>query len=328
MHSQKLVAVFVVLFVLSACSQTMIPPTSLPAAPDQDLANAYPTDVPTSATPAATDVPLTVAPATADENSAAIIIDHQSTMLSDIPESWIEEAKRTLHIVYGHTSHGSQLVDGMTGLVSFAGPLYQWNDGGTDGAIDLRDAPFSDANDLGSPDRTTWAEATRHYLDDNPAINVVIWSWCGEVSDAREADINTYLSLMAQLEADYPDVHFVYMTGHLDGSGVDGNLNQRNEQIRAYARENNKILYDFADIESYDPDGLVNYMEQGADDGCNYDANNDGSPDSNWAGDWQSSHTEGVDWYQCDSAHSEPLVANMKAYAAWALWARLAGWSG
>ena len=54
---------------------------------------------------------------------------------------------------------------------------------------------------------------------------------------------------MNQLEIDYPNVKFVYMTGHLDGSGANGNLNLRNEQIRAYARANNKILYDFADIE-------------------------------------------------------------------------------
>ena len=33
------------------------------------------------------------------------------------------------------------------------------------------------------------------------------------------------------------------------------------------------------------------------------------------------------DWYSCSSAHSQPLNANRKAYAAWWLWARLAGWS-
>ena len=36
---------------------------------------------------------------------------------------------------------------------------------------------------------------------------------------------------------------------------ASGNVNQRNEQIRNYARNNNKILFDFADIESFDPDG-------------------------------------------------------------------------
>ena len=66
---------------------------------------------------------------------------------------------------------------------------------------------------------------------------------------------------MNQLETDYPDVKFVYMTGHLVGSGQQGNLNQRNEQIRAYARANNKILYDFADIESFDPDGRPSLHE-------------------------------------------------------------------
>jgi len=60
---------------------------------------------------------------------------------------------------------------------------------------------------------------------------------------------------MNDLERDFPDVHFVYMTGHLDGSGLTGNLHLRNEQIRNYCRENKKILYDFADIECYNPDG-------------------------------------------------------------------------
>jgi hypothetical protein len=147
-----------------------------------------------------------------------------------------------------------------------------------------------------------------------------MWSWCGQVSTAKESHINTYLSLMNKLESEYPDVKFVYMTGHLDGTGVSGNLNIRNEQIRKYSRENNKILFDFADIESYDPDAHC-YLDKGADDGCNY---NGGL--NNWAVDWQNSHRKGTDWYECGSAHTEPLNANQKAYAAWWLWARLAGW--
>jgi hypothetical protein len=34
-----------------------------------------------------------------------------------------------------------------------------------------------------------------------------------------------------------------------------------------------------------------------------------------------------VNWYSCSSAHSQPLNANRKAYAAWWLWAVLAGWN-
>jgi len=254
-----------------------------------------------------------------------IIINHTSTNLSLVPESAIVHAKKTLHIAYGHTSHGSQITDGMTGLSQFAGApynssLYPWNNGGSGGALDLRDSAIS--GDLGSPDRISWADRTRTYLNAHRDVNVVMWSWCGQVSTAKESHINTYLSLMNKLESEYPEVKFVYMTGHLDGTGVSGNLNSRNEQIRKYCRENNKILYDFADIESYDPDAHY-YLDKGADDGCNY---NGGL--NNWAVDWQNSHRKGTDWYECGSAHTEPLNANQKAYAAWWLWARLAGWAG
>jgi len=250
-------------------------------------------------------------------------IGHTSINITDIPDHWIEEAKETLHIAYGHTSHGSQITSGMTGLVSFLGSKYAWNNGGTGGALDLHDYAMS--GDLGSPDFTEWELETRDYLASNTDVNVIIWSWCGEVSYASEENIDTYLSLMSGLEEDFPAVAFIYMTGHLDGTGLTGNLYIRNEQIRDYCETHNKFLYDFADIESYDPDGNY-YLDKSANDGCNYDSNDDGTRDSNWAIAWQNSHTEGVEWYDCSAAHTQPLNANMKAYAAWHLWARIAGW--
>jgi hypothetical protein len=134
---------------------------------------------------------------------------------------------------------------------------------------------------------------------------------------------------MNQLEIDYPDVTFVYMTGHANGTGETGNVHIRNQQIRDYCMANNKVLYDFYDIECYDPDG--NYFgDNFVTDACAYDSNGDGNPNNdgaNWAIEWQDSHVAGVDWYSCSSAHSEPLNANRKAYAAWWLWARIAGWN-
>ncbi len=258
-------------------------------------------------------------------NNQMVIVDHNCTDLSKIPVQWIDDAKAKLKIAYGHTSHGSQLTTGMSGLVSFKGNQYSYNSSGSDGALTFHDSPFSGASDLGNPNRTAWANATRNYLNSHSEINVIIWSWCGQVSGADSADIVTYLSLMSGLELDFPNVRFVYMTGHLDGSGPDGNLHQRNEQIRTYCRMFSKALFDFADIESYDPDGLVNYMELDADDNCDY---RNGGITLNWAQEWQRTHTLDVDWYNCSSAHSQPLNANRKAYAAWWLWARIAGWSG
>ena len=258
------------------------------------------------------------------DETTGVIIDHNDTDLSLLKTESITKARESLHIAYGHTSHGSQLISGMQGLTAMKGSAYAFNHGGSEDCLDLRDRPFSGANDLGNPNRTQWAASTRTYLAANPDINVIIWSWCGQVSSATEADIETYLDLMNGLENDYPGVKFVYMTGHLDGSGEDGNLHKRNEQIRRYCVDNQKVLYDFADIESYDPSGEVNYMLLNADDACNYDSDGDGSRDANWATAWQQSHTENVDWFSCGSAHSQPLNANLKAYAAWALWTKLA----
>ncbi len=258
----------------------------------------------------------------------AIIANHNSAKLSIIPTNWIDSAKAKLHIAYGHTSHGSQLITGMDGLENWKGSQYAFNEGGTNGALDIDDYAFSGASDLGSPDRTAWATATRNYLNNsaNSEVNVVIWSWCGQVSSASETDINTYLNLMNGLENDYPNVKFVYMTGHLDGTGTNGNLNIRNEQIRNYCLTNGKILYDFNDIESYDPDGNY-YLDKNANDNCDYDSDGNGSLDKNWAIDWQNSHTINVDWFDCSPAHSQALNGNLKAYAAWWLWAKLSGWN-
>ncbi|QQS36905.1 MAG: T9SS type A sorting domain-containing protein [Ignavibacteriales bacterium] len=264
------------------------------------------------------------------KNSAqqSIIADHSTAKLSLLQDAWIDSAKAKLHIAYGHTSHGSQIITGMDGLENWKGVKFAFNEGGTNGALDIDDNAFPGASDLGNPDRTAWATATRNYLNNsaNSDVNVVIWSWCGQVSSATETDINTYLNLMTGLENDFPNVKFVYMTGHLDGSGLTGNLHQRNQQIRNYCITNNKILYDFNDIESYDPDGNY-FLDRDANDNCDYDSDNNGSLDKNWATDWQNTHTLNVDWYQCSAAHSQPLNGNLKAYAAWWLWTRLAGWN-
>lgn len=269
---------------------------------------------------------------------AQIIVDHACTDLAAIPQTAIERAKADLQIVYGHTSHGSQLTDGMTGLQTFGGaphdpPLY---------AVDLTGNPSADvlsvydyygwfpggsAADLGNPNFTQWATDTRAYLEDpgNAHVNVVIWSWCGQLSWASTDDVDLYLSQMNQLETDFPDVVFVYMTGHLDIWSYE-TLMRNNQRIRDYCNGNGKTLYDFADIESFDPDGT--HYPFASDDCSYYDGYEEPTDLGNWAVAWQNSHTEGEDWYTCNAAHSQPLNANQKAYAAWWLWARLAGWTG
>lgn len=270
--------------------------------------------------------------------SQPIIADHTCIDIYQIPVAAIQAAKEQLHIGYGYTSHGSQITSSMSALVDFMNSkgyehdLFAFNDTGSSGALHLfsGDGYGEGLLDHDAGYYPNWVNETREFLgtpnaqgrgSSHPQHNVIMWAWCGQLSGySRNNVYNQYLNEMNQLELDYPGVTFVYMTGHSDGSGLDGDLHKNNQIIRDFCTTNNKALFDFYDIECYDPDGNY-YGDKHVNDGCYYDG-------GNWAQQWQSSHTQGVDWFYCDAAHTEPLNGNMKAYAVWWLWARLAGWQG
>jgi hypothetical protein len=230
-------------------------------------------------------------------SAEAIIADHHAVNeFESLPDSIIQAIGEDFLIFYGHTSHGSQIMTGLDMLYEedtlYAPPyFYEYGD------------------DLGGAGDTTWVPPTRSFLNSHPDYNLVMWSWCGGVSDNTEEGINIYLNAMSQLEQDYPSVKFIFMTGHLDGTGLSGNLYARNNQIRAYCDAADKVLFDFADIESYDPDG--NYYPD-ASDACE------------WCYTWCSSHP-------CPGcpgcAHSHCFNCYLKGKAWWWMMARISGWN-
>jgi len=107
-----------------------------------------------------------------------LVIDHRNTDITRLSKQDIEHAKKTLHIGYGHTSHGSQITGGMKGLVGFANQgglgmhhpndIFAFNDGGHDGALDLEEGG---SYGKGWLERDcgywpTWYHETREYLND------------------------------------------------------------------------------------------------------------------------------------------------------------------
>ena len=281
-----------------------------------------------------------------------LIIGHNQAHLEDlksIPLEWIDSTKSKLQIAYWRTSHGGQVLAGMNVLDAFMGGngIYKREAEKNEGSLYIQSI-FGDL----SAGEDSWPQTTREFLDDpaNQDINVVMWSWCQILGHDGDQDPG-YASKMEGLISEYSPggtkiasgertvpVQFVFMTGHLNGQGEEGRTNQINTYIRNHCIANNRILYDFADIESYDPDDNY-FLDDFCDDGCRYLVN--GERTGNWAEEWvvgkvkmdgvdDIAHNEpnGGQWYQSSAEHSHPLSANKKAYAAWYMFARMAGWKG
>lgn len=275
--------------------------------------------------------------------SGQMIIDHTSTDLGLIPDEAIFEAIAELHIAYAHTSHGSQIPSGMTALENYPdyGGKYGWSDSGAAGQLDLDDygipcniPDLSQGDYIDENGVTPWVTCTRTFLDleTNAHINVIMWSWCS----IDRHDAQRYVDNMEILIAEYPEVHFVFMTGHAQGQSEDltpDRVHYNNQLIRQHCVDNKRILFDFADIEAYDPDGNY-YWDLALRDNLSYTG-------GNWAEEWIAANPahelsklttgDGVLNYNgctsCSHSASPPeatLNCVLKGRAAWWMFAKLA----
>jgi hypothetical protein len=239
--------------------------------------------------------------------SAPIVVDHTTTDLSLVPALWLTRAREKVVWVYGSTSHGTQLWAGAEALAERLPFSREWH------AVPAQAEPprLRLAYDDGwSWDPAAFYDTAAALLAEVPEANAFLWSWCGELSDPA-TNVSGYLAAMERLAADYPGVTFVYMTGHTDGGTAV--LASNNDLIRACAARRGAPLYDFADIESWDPGGIY---YPAADDSCV------------WCEAWCTTHPDQCALLPDECAHSHPFNCLQKARAFWWLSARLAGWAG
>ncbi len=277
----------------------------------QNIASATPTPLP-GTNPTATPSP----PGSLFQGG--LIIDHTAVSNFDkIPEAYLNYAKE-LTFQYAHRSDGSNVLSGLDYLEEHVdGVKYSQATGylslpsvESPQALRIYDGNGSDSYVYPS---LYWQGSglniTRSVVQSG-TLNYSMWSWCDELTYYNSSQLNDYFTSMSQLESEFPQMRFIYMTGFVNGA--DTTVKNNNAAIRTYARDHNKILFDFADIENYDPAG-------------NYYPNN--TRENSWASSWCSAHPNDCkNLPSCSHTHGLTCVVEGKAF--WYMMARLAGWNG
>ncbi len=247
----------------------------------------------------------------------SLIIDHTCTDLSQISAEWIDSVQANLRLHYAHTSHGGQLTTGLS-RIETADATYNVSRTSrslptTADALCIFDGQENDT--YITPEEywgtTAGMNDTRDVLNNNPTINVSMWSWCCQLTSYSEAEVEAYLDSITSLETEFPNVIFIYMTCNSQATSGSGyNRYLRNQQIRQYCNSNNKVLFDFGDLDSwwFNPDSSK--WEQNT-----YEYSDSTVP-------VEHSHFNGS-----QTGHTTYESCEQKGKAVWWMMAKLAGWS-
>lgn len=185
-------------------------------------------------------------------NAQSFMVNHLHTDTDLIPDSVLTKVKENYRLIHGHLSHGWQIDDGLDSLEAL-NPDYaaQIGNYSLPSRVNALNVMYYYASDKGYWNEDG-AATLRGYLDTKENINVALFSWCRNLDENTSGYVHAYLDTLSKLESEYPGIRFIYATGNAQKSGEIGlSRFNNNNIIREYCRNNEKILYDFADLDCW-----------------------------------------------------------------------------
>lgn len=267
----------------STTTEEIIEPTSYPIIESTKNATVLPTFVETINTPIATpttlktidlisptsEVVVTQTPIVEQnkdedvDSSGYILIDHASIdKFNLIPDDVIHEAS-SYRVLFRHASVEENIRYGLECIYG------NYPSRRPNSCSDFHDLKYDSSNWVfqfrGNPG---WIEKVDDFVRETDAqgaqygvlmftlgyLDALDGTTFPEISE-EENFKKLYIDKLEALEDKYPEKVFVWWTMSLAQEG-QFNTTKFNELVRSYAKENNKILVDLADFESYDPNGV------------------------------------------------------------------------
>ena len=189
-----------------------------------------------------------------------IVINHTNFDWYDSQSQEVFDKVADLKIYFAHASVGANIMVGFATLHNADPskyPLAQNAAGESPPAQTTNGIIYE--HDRGNPGWSTKVKDFEAYVQNGwhyPNVDICINKFCWIDQDAKLA---TYRDSMVALEADFPDTKFVYFTmPYSTGTNTNAVLRAKfNSELRYWIEEqNNKLLFDLADIESHDPGGV------------------------------------------------------------------------
>jgi hypothetical protein len=183
--------------------------------------------------------------------NCVVVSNYSQTLMSEIGQ---------LKWYFAHASVGMNMTNGLGALHTLNTNFY----------------PFQSVSEDSNPPAITQTGLIYEYMRDNPPWQekfdkfqtYISNGWCyPKINLAmnklcfidQTADVNYYIRSMTNLESAFPQTLFVYATMPLMNTTDNNNYlrNVYNDSLRDWVRTNNRVLYDIADIEAHDINGVL-----------------------------------------------------------------------